>query len=271
MANPSERRLNTDFGDIRYYRSASESDPCDILFVHGLGADKKWFLEQYDRYDLSRYAWIVPDLLGFGESAKPDNPDAYTMANQANLLLKILSAEKVRNLSVLAHSMGGPVAVSLIEKIALATDLKVHSLFYLEGNLDENDAFLSSKFAAYSYDEYANVVFQKRLDSLKRKDPDLYRETKAIGPMPFWASSVDTLRVSKSGELLPRIIRQAHVSPYFVFGSSSKGRFTSEALVRDTGLALEYIPEAGHMMYLDAPSRFWPMIFSRIDDVMRAN
>jgi len=270
MTEPPEKSIETDYGEIRYHRTVNSNRPCEILFIHGLGADKKWFSEQYPGYGMSRYAWIVPDLLGFGESAKPDIPGAYTMAGPADLVLKILLEKKVRSLAILAHPIGGPVAACLMEKIALETDIRVHALFYLEGNLDENDAYLSGKFAAYSYNEY-QAVFQRRLGSLKETDPDLYRETKAIGPLPFWASSVDLVRVSKSGELLPRIIRHPHISLCFVFGNLNKGRFTSEALVTNAGLAVEYIPDAGHMMYLDAPQAFWPMVFSKTDEVIQAH
>ena len=41
--------------------------------------------------------------------------------------------------------MGGPIAISLIDKIKnqKIEEIKVKGLFYLEGNLDKNDAFFS--------------------------------------------------------------------------------------------------------------------------------
>jgi hypothetical protein len=160
--------------------------------------------------------------------------------------------------------MGGPIAVSLIESLGRRTDISLLSLGYLEGNLDTNDAYLSAKFSAYTFEEYTQV-FQKRLENIKQKDPDLYVTTKAVGPFPFWASSVDLVKASRSNELLPRIQQHEDLLLHFIFGEGNRGRFSSEDLVKRAGLPLSYIPGAGHMMYLDNPTNFWPVIFSRLD------
>ena len=186
------------------------------------------------------------------------------MENQANMLKALVIEEDVKRLVILAHSMGGPIAVSLIESLAHKTDIALLSLIYLEGNLDTNDAYLSGKFAAHTFEEYTQV-FQKRLENIEQKDPDLYETTKAVGPFPFWASSVDLVEVSRSNELLPRILEHEDLSLHFIFGEGNRGRFSSEDLVKRAGLPPSYIPDAGHMMYLDNPTDFWPVIFGRLD------
>jgi len=263
MAEVAEKRLGTRTGDVSYLRWENSNAPFDILFIHGLGADKKWFPQQFEAHPLGAYSWIVPDLLGFGESQKPQAQDAYTMARQADALLEVLTGEKVENLVILSHSMGGPVAVSLIEQLTPEVGIRAHSLFYLEGNLDINDAYLSGKFASYTYEEYTQV-FRRRLEKLKVEDPALCRETGAIGPFPFWASSVDLVRVSRSNELLSRIQRCSGIEAFFVFGESNRGRFSSEELIRTAGLPLIYVPDAGHMMYLDNPKAFWRAVLSKM-------
>lgn len=250
-------------GDISYYRTQNPQSSYDMLFIHGIGEDKNWFPEQFEKCSLGEVSWLVPDLLGFGESSKPQRQDAYTMSHQAELLEGILDQEGVTRLVVLAHSMGGPIAVSLIESLSLRPDIEVLGLFYLEGNLDINDAYLSGKFAAHTYEAYTQV-FKKRLDRLEEANPELYESTRAIGPFPFWASSVDLVRESGSGDLLPRIQKQQQLPTHFVFGLQNKGRFSSEALVRDAGLPLHYVPDAGHMMYLDNPTAFWPIVFEAL-------
>ena len=257
------KRLSTGNGEIRYFRANNSQCSYDVLFIHGLGADKQWFTEQFDTYSLDERSWLVPDLLGFGQSAKPQLQDAYKMNNQAEILMALLIEEGVKNLVILAHSMGGPVAVSLIERLSRQTDIEILSLFYLEGNLDINDAYLSGKFAAYSFEDYTRV-FRKRLEIIKNKDHSLYETTKAIGPFPFWASSIDLVKVSKSNELLPRIQECRNLVVYFVFGAHNKGRFSSEELIERAALPLLYIPDAGHMMYIDNPKEFWRVVFSRL-------
>lgn len=262
--NIEAKSLATGHGEIKYFRANNSQCPYDILFVHGLGADKEWFPEQFDVHSLDAYSWLIPDLLGFGQSAKPQLQDAYTMANQADILMALLIEEDVKNLVILAHSMGGPIAISLIECVSRLSDIEALGLFYLEGNLDINDAYLSGKFAAYTFEQYA-LIFQKRLENIRDKDRDLYEATKAIGPFPFWASSIDLVRASKSNELLPRIQKLKNLRIHFIFGERNKGRFSSEELIGNAKLPILYIPNADHMMYLDSPKEFWRVVFSKLD------
>ena len=258
------KRFETGNGEIRYFRANNSQCPYDILFIHGLGADKEWFPEQFDEHSLDEHSWLVPDLLGFGQSAKPQLQDAYTMDNQADILMALLIEEGVKNLVILAHSMGGPIAVSLIERVSRQSTIEIFGLFYLEGNLDADDAYLSGKFATHTFEEYA-PAFQKRLENIKDKDRDLYQVTKAIGPFPFWASSIDLVKASKSNQLLPRIQKFENLRIYFIFGELNKGRFSSEELIGNATLPILHIPDAGHMMYIDNPREFWRMIFSKLD------
>ncbi|MFX0125155.1 MAG: alpha/beta fold hydrolase [Candidatus Hodarchaeota archaeon] len=189
------------------------------------------------------------------------------MNNQASTLLKLLISENVETLVILAHSMGGPIAISLLEQLQ-HTDLKINvlRLFYMEGNLDINDAFFSSKIAKYSLQEYKEYFkiwlgnfSEKANDQLK----DFLNELRRIGPIPLWASSFDLVSLSESNLLLPRLqaATQVHNCPvHFIFGEENKGLFTSEKLVKKSHLHLTYIPNAGHAMFDDNPEAFWKVI-----------
>jgi len=266
MAGIDEKTFLTEDGEISYFRAIADQSPHVMLFIHGLGADKKWFLKQFTEHSLDRYSWLVPDLLGFGRSAKPRVQEAYTMDNQAEILMGLLLEEHVENLVVLAHSMGGPIAVSLIERLSGETDVNIPILFYLEGNLDIDDAYLSGKFAALTFEEYTRR-FEKRLGNLKGSDPGLYDETKAVGPLPYWASSVDLVRASGNNDLLPRIQKFNDLAVFFVLGARNSGQFPSEESIRQTELPLSFVPDAGHLMYLDNPGVFWKFVSESISQV----
>jgi pimeloyl-ACP methyl ester carboxylesterase len=253
------KRYPSEDGEVSYLRARNCQCPYDLLFVHGLGADNAWFPDQFETYSLGEHSWIVPDLLGFGQSDKPKRQQAYGMENQAEKLMSLVVEEDVKVLGILAHSMGGPIAVSLIENLARETDVEILGLFYLEGNLDINDAYLSGKIAASEFEEYI-PIFYRRLEKIEHENPDLYETTRAIGPFPFWASSVDLVNASRNDELLPRIQKHRNLPLHFVFGAQNRGRFTSEALVKKAALPLSYVPNAGHMMYLDNPEGFWHVI-----------
>lgn len=255
------------FGTISYYKTVNIEQDYDILFIHGLGGNKNWFLDHFERFDLTQFSWIIPDLLGYGESSKPSEIEAYSMKNQASILLNLLIEENVESLVILAHSMGGPIAISLIEQLLTQrTGINVLVLFYMEGNLDINDAFFSSKIAEYSLEEYKEY-FKTWLGNFNKNANDKLREffngLRKIGPIPLWASSIDLVSLSKGNQLLPRLrsaVEANNCSVHFLFGEENKGLFSSEKLVEKSQLPLLYVPEAGHAMHQDNPDAFWKMI-----------
>jgi pimeloyl-ACP methyl ester carboxylesterase len=90
-----DKRFTTGDGAISYFRTSNPQCPYDILFIHGLGADKAWFPDQFESYSLRGHSWLVPDLLGFGESDKPMHQEAYSMENQAKMLEALVIEEGI--------------------------------------------------------------------------------------------------------------------------------------------------------------------------------
>ncbi|MHA2272202.1 MAG: alpha/beta fold hydrolase [Candidatus Hodarchaeales archaeon] len=264
MSKISVKTTSTPYGSLEYYRAVNPNQDSQFLWIHGLGGNKTWFSQQYEPYSLSEYSWIVPDLLGYGQSAKPADPQAYTMAAQAQALLQLLKEEEVHSLSIFGHSMGGPIAISLLEQLMEQKDshsIELTGLFYLEGNLDKNDAFYSSQIAQYSYSDYERD-FDKLL-APSSKFVDFYNEARNAGPMPIWASSRDVAALSESNTLFPRLqrlIQTLNLPVYFIFGEKNRGRFSSEDLVRKAQLPLIFIPDVGHDLQLESPATFWPKI-----------
>lgn len=259
----------TPYGSLEYYRTVNPKQDNQLLWIHGLGGNKNWFAQQYEPYSLSAYSWIVPDLLGYGNSAKPADPQAYTMVAQAQALLQLLKEEDIRLLSIFGHSMGGPIAISLLEQLMEQKDslpIELAGLFYLEGNLDKNDAFYSSRVAKYTYEEY-----ERNFEELLAPSSGLrtfYNEARNAGPKPIWASSKDLAALSESNTLFPRLqqtIRMLELPVYFIFGEKNIGRFTSEKLVRKAQLPLIFISKVGHDLQLENPATFWPKIKKLLD------
>lgn len=272
MSEIISKMITTEFGDLAYYSFHNESQDIVILFIHGLGENKEWLPMQLKAYSLNRYSWIVPDLIGFGDSDKPEKIEAYEMDQQAKFLIQLLKEEVNENhlLYIMAHSLGGPIAISLIEQLSFIKEskIKMKGLFYLEGNLDKNDAFYSSQIAKHSYEEYI-IKFKEMLDHILQNPhdyPDGYYETaKKVGAFPLWATSVDLVAVSESNQLLPRLQKHLQFSVHFFFGEKNKGRFTSETMVRNAKLPLVYIPDTGHFMHLENPETFWKKVVGLID------
>lgn len=137
MTNIKTQKFHTSLGDLTYYRTKSMDSKIDVLFIHGLGGNKEWFPRHYNLYSIDEFSWIVPDLIGHGKSVKPDIKQAYLMDQQARNLHHVLCEEEVKSLAIIAHSMGGPIAIALIEQLVMKKDQEINvlGLFYLEGNL----------------------------------------------------------------------------------------------------------------------------------------
>lgn len=258
--------LETDFGTIAYYFYRNPTQAIVNLYIHGLGDNRKWFLKHFKTYSLDRFSWIVPDLLGHGDSSKSDEVNAYTMEQQAEYLAAILEKEQIKDFSILAHSMGGPIAISLIELLARRKTIRStpRLLFYLEGNLDAGDALLSSRVA-----EMNLLDFEQRFESwcdgiLGDSEEEFLVEyvaaVREAGPFTIWASCRDLVPVSMRGDLLSRLLAHLDFSVYFIFGEKNRGLYSSERMVRETQLPLLFIPKAGHGLHTENPSYFWKTV-----------
>lgn len=252
--------------EISYYRVINDSS-LTILFIHGLGENKNWFEKDYHQHSLEYWNWIVPDLIGFGKSTKPTNSQPYMMLEQARQLFQLLKHEKVDELVIIAHSMGGPIAIALLEMIEKEKKHGINptTLYYLEGNIDINDATWSSQIASFSRIDYQQEFYQW-LDCFDRSS-DNFQKYNEIGAFPLWASSIDLVGESKSNQLLPRLQRQIEYHKLIVqafYGEKNRGQYTSENKLRNIGIEVIYIQDAEHFMYLDNPNEFWSIIKTRL-------
>lgn len=101
--------------DLRYvvvhgYRRAYRmrgSGPA-LLLIHGLGCDSSTWSPVTD--ELARHFTVIaPDLLGHGESDKPDAD--YSLGGYANGMRDLLTVLGIDQVTVVGHSFGGGVAM----------------------------------------------------------------------------------------------------------------------------------------------------------------
>jgi pimeloyl-ACP methyl ester carboxylesterase len=96
-------------GGLRYvYLEGGRGEP--MLLLHGFGANKDNFT-RVARHLTPHYRVIVPDHIGFGESAHPADVD-YGPAAQAERLRTFAHALGVQRLHLGGNSMGGQIALT---------------------------------------------------------------------------------------------------------------------------------------------------------------
>jgi pimeloyl-ACP methyl ester carboxylesterase len=256
------RVLEISLGEVSYLRSDSRTTERTGLFIHGLGCDGGWFSQHFDRQELSFLAWLVPDLLGHGESARLEDPASYRMENQAQALAELLSAEGSTELVMVAHSMGGLIALRLAEMLEGRSSPRALGLAYAEGNLDENDTFMSRTIAEQSWEMFFTSGWGRLIGDLSG-DPQMASYVGTLtsaGPLTVHASCVSVVAHS-SAQVTTALLRRFAFPKLFIFGERNRGRFTSELIARRFG-EVGYVPDAGHAMYEDNPDAFWTLLRS---------
>jgi pimeloyl-ACP methyl ester carboxylesterase len=99
--------VSVDGAEVAYAQQGRLALP-PLVMLHGWAASHKFW-----KYCLTAFSprWrvIAPDLAGFGLSEKPDRD--YTLEGLASWLGKFLDALKLDRVTLVAHSMGGTIAL----------------------------------------------------------------------------------------------------------------------------------------------------------------
>lgn len=101
--------------DLRFSVSGDDQKP-PLLLIHGyLSGRQVW---------RTMLPWLQPhfrciavDLIGHGDSERPDVPHPYHITEQAQRLAALMAAEVGTDYSVMGHSMGGQIALMLAAQV----------------------------------------------------------------------------------------------------------------------------------------------------------
>ena len=74
-----------------------------ILFLHGFPSSAYDWRYQIEYFSEHGYGLIVPDLLGYGETDKPKEIEAYQLKKMSNEVVEILDAYKLEKVVGVGH------------------------------------------------------------------------------------------------------------------------------------------------------------------------
>ncbi|MBL7849812.1 MAG: alpha/beta hydrolase [Cyclobacteriaceae bacterium] len=123
--------LSSQFCDVSqgrmHYHEAGNGET--IVFLHGIpGSSNSWIKVAEE---LSRdFHVIVPDLMGFGRSSKPQSD--YYMTGQSKCLYELLVKKDVQDIYLVGHDFGGPVSVTFSKQ---HPDIRVKKMALMATNL----------------------------------------------------------------------------------------------------------------------------------------
>jgi pimeloyl-ACP methyl ester carboxylesterase len=111
LAGMAARGVNTSVGGFTVHSvEYGSGDEC-IVLIHGLSGSSRWWARNAPEL-ADGYRVVIPDLVGFGRSARPTLRLPGIPA-AADLLVDWMGARRLRRAHVIGHSMGGQVAIHL--------------------------------------------------------------------------------------------------------------------------------------------------------------
>ncbi|MGI9343742.1 MAG: alpha/beta fold hydrolase [Gammaproteobacteria bacterium] len=221
-----------------------------ILFVHGLGCSKVSWRAAWSASEIYGYALLAIDLPGFGASPLPDG-FSYDLAEQAELLAGVIDAHASRRTCLVAHSMGGSVAMLLPQTTARRLD----SVVLVEGRLLRSSCGIAAEAAGATIEGFEAEVyprFRRRVASDRRAAFDLDRADEQA----FYLSS-RSLIAHTGGAGLVANFAALTCRKTFVFGADNAHLDELKSL--DAG-AVRAVANAGHFVMNDNPRDFYRLL-----------
>ncbi|MDT6986323.1 alpha/beta fold hydrolase [Streptomyces lusitanus] len=224
-------------------------DPARV-YVHGLGATSPaYFTETAVHPLLAGHRSLLVDLLGHGHSDRPTT-FAYTLEDHADALAAALRAAKVTAAEVVAHSMGGSVAVVL----AARHPELVSRLVLVDANLDplapEPGALGSRGIAAYGEEEFVAGGWREVRD----RAGELWWSTMRLaGREALHRSAVHLVRGTTP--TMRDLLLGLTVPRTFLYPEAD-GAFPGAEALEAAGVRVVPVPDCGHNIMLDNPEGF---------------
>lgn len=228
------------------------------VYLHGLGAmSAPYFVPVATRPELAGHRSLFVDLLGHGLSDRP--PDfGYTLEEHAATLAAALDAAGVRAADVVAHSMGGGVAIVLADR---RPDL-VGRLVLIEANLEPSPA---PKAGGSGIDTYTEAEFLAGglAETLHRVGPRWAATMRLADPVGLHRSAVHLVAATRP--TMRHMLLRLPIPRAFIQGERGSPVRDPEGLTA-AGVRVLTVPDAGHDVMLDNPQEFARLTAAGLND-----
>ena len=226
-----------------------------VLFVHGLGSSKDSWRAAWRRPELRGRSLLAPDLPGCGHS---DCPPGFTpdLDRYAEVLRALVDAHASRRIHLVAHSMGGSIALLLPHKVLS----RLASLVLVEPRLCAPSCGVANMAVGVSRAEFRRSVFpviRRRMSADPRAAYDLQRADIDA----FYAGSRSLMEWSARRALLERFER-ADCRKIFIYGADNRHLCELEFIEPALTSA---VADAAHFVMIDNPDGFYACLRRVLD------
>ncbi|MBH1933157.1 alpha/beta hydrolase [Streptomyces sp. AV19] len=236
----------TDAGDRVRWVELPGREPVRV-YLHGLGASSPAYFAGAAAHPLlAGRRSLLLDLLGHGISDRPEG-FGYTLEEHADAVAAALTAAGAGGAELVAHSMGGSVAVVL----AARHPELVSRLVLVDANLDpvprRPGAGGSSGIAAYSEEEFLAGGWREVRD---RVGAHWWATMRLAGREALHRSAVHLTRGSVRELLLELDVPRTFLLP------GADGPLPGADELAAAGVDVVAVPDCGHNIMLDNPDAF---------------
>jgi pimeloyl-ACP methyl ester carboxylesterase len=239
---------------IRWTETPGE-EPARV-YVHGLGSvSSVYHAHIAARPELAGRRSLFVDLPGHGISDRPEH-FGYTLEDNADALAAALDAAGLTGAELIAHSMGGAVAIVLARR---RPDL-VSRLVLAEANLDALPPATagSSGIASYEEDEFVDGGHARVL----RKVGPLWAATMRLAdPRALHRTAVGLRRGSEP--VMRTLLEGLEIDRLYLQGELS-GEVPGREALEAAGVRVVTVPGAGHNVMFDNPDAFVAAVAGRV-------
>jgi pimeloyl-ACP methyl ester carboxylesterase len=253
-----------------------------VVLLHGRNFPSSYWQPVIQALTRAGYRVVAPDQLGFGKSAKPVGP--YTFDAMAADTLALLDSLGLKRVDVVAHSMGGMLAVRLtrnaptrVNSLVLEAPIGLEDYrFTVPPVSDATLLRLEGDATAESYRRQLMTNYALSLPaSAIEPFVSLRERVKGSGEYPRWLQSFVNSYQAIWGQPVVHEIPLIAVPTLFVMGENDHNApgkpFAPEALRAGMGRNAEHartlagqmpsgravvLPGIGHLVHMEATDRF---------------
>ncbi|MGW0995299.1 alpha/beta fold hydrolase [Streptomyces sp. NPDC002523] len=218
------------------------------VYLHGLGSMSAVYHPHVAaRPELAGRRSLFMDLAGHGTSDRPEH-FGYTLEEHAGAVAGALDQAGVTGAELIAHSMGGAVALVLAHR---RPDL-VSRLVLTEANLDPfpPQTAASSGIAAYGEDEFVADEYARVLENV---GPLWASTMRLTDPRALHRSAVGLRQGSTP--MMRAILEGLTIDRVYLQGERS-GELPGREKLEAAGVRVVKVPDAGHNIMFDNPDAF---------------
>ncbi|MFF9654288.1 alpha/beta fold hydrolase [Streptomyces sp. NPDC014622] len=220
------------------------------VYLHGIGASSSpYFAAAAVHPDLAGHRSLLVDMLGFGISDRPTDFE-YTVENHADALATALEAAHVQAADVIAHSMGGAVAIALASRHPHLVSHLVLVDAVLDPMTPEQCWPGIRGIAAYTEEDFLAGGWREVREAA---GPHWWSTMRLAGREALHRSAVHLVRGTNPTMrelLLSLTIPRTYLRP------AGDGPLPGEQQLLERGISVVAVPDCGHNIMLDNPEAF---------------